>query len=234
MNIVRWGILFLVLMGVAAAQSVPLSGSYGFLANAYQIDSAGSNGAALLGLMNFDGAGNVSGTVTLKPRSPIASNNTGTGNFTGTYSSNPDGTVTATLTFPFGTFTFDLVATDGGQGFQFVSTDTFGGGEVMFQGSSPQSLSASGGLPVKLFNSALNGGMPVSSLTGVTPAGGGPTVYTATSTTGSGPVQCPDGSTGTWTGSLSNLTIVTNASGGSLAGNSWRLSFSGPVEAIPF
>jgi hypothetical protein len=45
------------------------------------------------------------------------------GTFTGTYSSNPDGTGTATLTLDAGiTFTFAIVITDGGQGLQLVAT----------------------------------------------------------------------------------------------------------------
>jgi hypothetical protein len=47
----------------------------------------------------------------------------GHGTFTGTYSSNPDGTGTATLTLDAGiTFKFAIVITDGGQGLQLVAT----------------------------------------------------------------------------------------------------------------
>jgi hypothetical protein len=45
----------------AAAQSTAPSGSYGFVVNAFQIDSNGANGGALVGIINFDGAGNVTG-----------------------------------------------------------------------------------------------------------------------------------------------------------------------------
>ena len=67
---------------LAAAQSNTLSGSFGFLLN-------DSGGLAVLGVMNFDGAGNVTGSYTGRsngghPQSPP-------GTFTGTYSSMPNG-----------------------------------------------------------------------------------------------------------------------------------------------
>jgi hypothetical protein len=74
----------------AAAQSTSPSGSYGFVINAFQIDSNGANGGALVGVMNFDGAGNVTGTATLRPRDTNAQNaQAAPTTFTGTYSSNP-------------------------------------------------------------------------------------------------------------------------------------------------
>jgi hypothetical protein len=42
-----------------AAQSPSPSGTFGFLANASQIDSNGSNGGAFLGVLTFDGVSNV-------------------------------------------------------------------------------------------------------------------------------------------------------------------------------
>src|SRR2546430_1506452 len=146
--------------------------TYGFVANAYQTDSSGQNGGALVGLMNFDGAGNVSGTFTIKPRNPNRNNTFAirSDSFTGTYSSNPDGTISAKLAFFFGPVTFDMVATNGGQGLQFVSTDTYGGTSSQIRGSSLQSLG--GGLPIKLFFPSANGSLPVS-LRGVTAAAAG-------------------------------------------------------------
>jgi len=74
----------------AAAQSTAPSGSYGFVVNAFQIDSNGANGGALVGIINFDGAGNVTGTATVKPRDTNAQNaQAAPTTFTGTYSSNP-------------------------------------------------------------------------------------------------------------------------------------------------
>src|SRR5271165_3915023 len=72
-----------LLSSLASAQSDSLSGSFGFLLNV-------TPGAlAVLGVMNFDGAGNVTGTYTGRsngghPQSPP-------GTFTGTYSSMPNG-----------------------------------------------------------------------------------------------------------------------------------------------
>jgi hypothetical protein len=40
---------------IAAAQSKSPSGTYGFVLNAAQIDSAGETGLAAVGLMTFDG-----------------------------------------------------------------------------------------------------------------------------------------------------------------------------------
>ena len=72
-----------------AAQSTSPSSSYGFVVGSSQIDSVGDNGAAFLGVINFDGAGNVIGTATGKPRGtnaqntrPVSSAFTGTGSVT--------------------------------------------------------------------------------------------------------------------------------------------------------
>src|SRR2546430_5975901 len=94
-------ITFTLLLRAAIGQSTAPSGTYGFVANAYQIDSSGQNAGALMGLMNFDGAGNVSGTFTIKPRNPNRNNTFAirSDSFTGTYSSNPDGTISAKLAF---------------------------------------------------------------------------------------------------------------------------------------
>jgi hypothetical protein len=50
--------------GSVAAQSAPLSGSYGFLINASYADPSNNYGFALLGVMNFDGVGNITGSYT--------------------------------------------------------------------------------------------------------------------------------------------------------------------------
>jgi len=50
-----------------AAQSTSPSGSFGFLINASYSDPYQTNGSAFLGLMNFDGAGNVTGSYTSEP-----------------------------------------------------------------------------------------------------------------------------------------------------------------------
>jgi hypothetical protein len=109
-------VLTLTLLRAAAAQSMPPSGAFGFVGGVSQIDSNGGNGGAILGLLNFDGAGNVTGTATVKPRStdnqraqPVPSK------VTGTDSSNPDGTGSLTLAYDVGfSATFAMVATNGG------------------------------------------------------------------------------------------------------------------------
>jgi hypothetical protein len=196
-----------------AAQSTSPSGSFGFVVNAFQIDSNGSNGGAVLGVMNFDGAGNVTGTATLKPRNTNAQNAQPVPTtFTGTYSSNPDGTGSVTLSFDVGIgATLAMVTTDGGQGMQLLSTDCSNcGANVSLQG---QALSLTGGLPVSLFFQGATGNIPLS-LSGVNSAGSGTTIYTAAATTGSGTAQCPDGSSGTWTASVPTLTIALNGGAG--------------------
>jgi hypothetical protein len=206
-----------------AAQSTSPSGSFGFVGGVSQIDSNGSNGGALLGVMNFDGAGNVTGTGTLKPRDTNNQNAQAVPTtFTGTYSSNPDGTGSLTLNFDVGfSATFAVVTTDGGQGFQFVETDcTPCGADAPLQG---QALSLSGGLPIALFLQGATGNIPLS-LTGVNSAGGGAIVYTAAAATGSGTAQCPDGSKGTWTASVPTLTVALNG-GGSVHGNFFAAVF---------
>lgn len=232
-----------------AAQNASPSGSFGFVANAYQMDSGGQNGLALVGIMNFDGAGNVSGPVIAKPRSTFGT--TVPASFTGTYTSSPDGASSVTLAFDLGfPLTFAVVPTEGGQGFQLLSTDTPGATGPAFRG---QGLSFSGPLPIGLLFQGATGNIPLS-LTGVRGAGAGGaplpgpgiTVYTAAAATGSGTARCPDGSMGTWTASVPALTIVTNDQSGNflatVAGtlcgrpNTMNLSglaiFNGPTLAL--
>jgi hypothetical protein len=187
------------------------SGSYGFVVNAFQIDSNGANGGAVLGVINFDGAGNAAGTATLKPRDTNAQNAQPVPTtFTGTYSSNPDGTGSAKLAFDIGFgATFTMVTTDGGEGIQLLSTDcTPCGADVPLQ---LQGTSLSGALPMGLFFQGAMGNIPIS-LSNVTKSSGGPTsfVYAADLATGSGTALCPDGSTGTWTASVRTVTLAVN------------------------
>jgi hypothetical protein len=119
-------VLTLTLIGsFAYAQSMP-SGSYGYLLNASYSDPSQTNGSALLGVMNFDGAGNVTGSYTSEPDTQPAHTNAGA--LTGTYTSNPDGAGSVTIKLDTGTtLTFAMVITDGGQGLQLVATDCSGG-----------------------------------------------------------------------------------------------------------
>ena len=81
-----------VLQAIWQADASFPSGSFGFMASAYQMDSGGENGLALVGIMNFDGAGNVSGPAIGKHRSTNPGEPAVPTSFTGTYKSNPDGT----------------------------------------------------------------------------------------------------------------------------------------------
>ena len=207
--------LFLMLPA-ALAQNTPPSGSYGFLVNASQIDSNGSNGGAILGVMNFDGAGNVSGSGTFKPRSTNGQDAQAIPtSFNGTYSGNPDGTGTATLVFDIGlNATLAVVTTDGGHVLQLLQTGcTPCGIDFPLQGAAgATSFTITGGLPISLFYNGAKGNIPVT-LSGASSAGGGALVFTAAPATGTGTAQCPDGTTGTWTASTPTLTLVVNGAG---------------------
>jgi hypothetical protein len=107
-----------LLCSSAAAQSNSLSGSFGFLLNH-------SGGLAVLGVMNFDGAGNVTGTYTARSNGGHPQS---TGTFTGTYSSMPNGVGlkpgSIIIALDMGTtVSLDMVITDGGQGLQLVATN---------------------------------------------------------------------------------------------------------------
>lgn len=121
----RVSLLMLTLtLAAVSAQTMPASGSFGLLMNASYSDLSNNNGFTILAVINFDGAGNVSGTYTVElGSSPSNTSQPITGTFTGTYTSNPDGTGTVTTTADNGTkFTFAMVTTEGGQAFQLVAT----------------------------------------------------------------------------------------------------------------
>jgi hypothetical protein len=208
--------LSLALACSVAAQATAPSGPYGFVVNASQIDSAGANGGALIGIMNFDGAGNVSGNAILKPRNPDPQQAQAVPTaLTGTYSTNPDGTgaVTLSLDIGFG-ITFAMVTTEGGQGIQLMQTDCDPcGADFTVQGQAGATGSLSGAMPIALFYPGATGTIPVTLSAGISASTGTP-VYTAAAASGNGAAQCPDGSTGTWTASVPALTVVLNGSGG--------------------
>jgi hypothetical protein len=93
-----------------------LNGSYG-----YQL-SFTPFPAATLGTMNFDGAGNVTGSLTSTSQGGAIN----FGAFTGTYSINSDNTGTINLVQPSGQpgATFAFVLTDGGSQLLLLRTDT--------------------------------------------------------------------------------------------------------------
>ena len=118
--------VFVLTLSAVSAQSTPTRGSFGFLINAWFSSSAvDATGVAILGVMNFDGTGNVTGPYTYEvdARGLLAAKTT-TGTFTGTYSSNPDGAGSATIALDAGiTLTLAIVTSDGGQSLQLVATD---------------------------------------------------------------------------------------------------------------
>jgi hypothetical protein len=106
-----------------------LSGSFGFLIQTSLANPSNDVGAAMLGIMNFDGAGNVSGPYTLEiSASGNQTAQTVTGTFMGTYSTNPDGTGSVTISTDMGlSLSFALVISDSGQSVQLVTTKLIGG-----------------------------------------------------------------------------------------------------------
>ncbi len=194
-----------------------LNGAYGFQIVANQLDSMGSNGGAIIGVLNFDGTGNVSGTGILKARTgQIQDGQTGQGSVSGTYTVNPDSTGIMTLQFDFGfSSTLAFTMTDGGKNLFFIdgprSTKPLTANPT-FQGS-PTSLS--GALPGSFFVPGATGTIPLtftrsSSNTDV------PSIYTLSAPgTGQGTLICDDGTTGTWQASVPSATAaVVNPDGG--------------------
>ena len=195
------------------AQSPSPSGTFGFVVGVSQIDSNGDNGGALVGLITFDGAGNVTGNAIIKPRSTNAKDAQAVPSpFNGTYSSNSDGTGSVMINFDIGfSATFFFAATGGGQGLYLVGADCSPCGADVPLRVQGQGTSLAGDLPVALVFNGANGTIPLT-LSNVTKDVGGPTaiVYTALGATGSGTAQCADGSAGTWTANVPVVTVVVN------------------------
>jgi hypothetical protein len=213
-------LLFIAVAGLA--QSGPsLNGTYAVLAGAKQYDSFGETGGAILSVLNFDGAGNVSGTAVLKGRTgEPRDGDTGTSAVQGTYTTNADGTGAATLNFTDFQLSVKLamVITDGGKSIQFAdapgsigpaalnpalqgSPDRVAGvvpGGFFLQGFRP-GAQASGTIPLTL-NRTYNDGVAVYSL--------------AAPATGSGTVTCPDGTSGNWSATIPSITAVMNNASG--------------------
>ena len=137
----------------ASAQAVAPNGSYGILLNQWK-DANSNNISAILGVLNFDGAGNVTGTYTLvTTKNPTAA----TGTWTGTYSGNPDGSNTVNLTFDVGgTITAAVMVTDGGNALQILLT----GGSLLKPGQvingTGRIQSAQGSMPAGNYGYLIN------------------------------------------------------------------------------
>jgi len=180
--------------------------------NGHLTDSspAEMSGQAILGVMNFDGMGGVTGTYTFVQGASHENGNpsqTNTGTFTGTYSANPDGTGSLIVLPDSGdSLTFTIVTTDGGQGFQMVETSCHCAQlGIPFQGTVS---SISGSVPMSLFLDSANGGISLT-LPGTT--SGGATVYSGAGTHANGTLTCDDGTNGNWSASVPAITLVGQA-----------------------
>jgi hypothetical protein len=118
------GFAYFAPQNLLRAQSSSPSGSYSFLITPSFSSTSDATGLAILGVMNFDGAGNVTGPYTYEVDANSAqAPKTTTGTFTGTFSSNPDGTGSVTIALDAGiTLTLATVTSEGGQSLQFVAT----------------------------------------------------------------------------------------------------------------
>ena len=132
----------LAMAGTAVAQAVPPQvGPYGFVVNtASSNNPCVQGGSGILGVINFDGVGGITGSYTLElgtggqcggPQQPV----TVPGNLTGTYVANPDGltwTTTLDLHVVTGNFdehvigTFVMVVSGQGRGLQLALTGCTG------------------------------------------------------------------------------------------------------------
>lgn len=135
----------------ASAQVTSPNGSYGILLNQWK-DANSNNASALLGLLNFDGAGNITGSYTL-----VSKNAPATGTLKGTYSGNSDGSNTVHLIFDAGaTATAAIAVTDGGTGLQLLVT----GGSLIKPGQvvsgTGRIVTAQGTMPAGSYGYLLN------------------------------------------------------------------------------
>ena len=143
-------ILGLCFAFLAPAQVTSPNGSYGILVNQWK-DSNSNAASSFLGVLTFNGAGNVSGSYTLvrKDYSVL------TGTLTGTYSGNPDASNTVSLTFDVGaTLIASVAVTDGGAGLQIMVTG--GTATKVGQVITGTGRVQSGGMPTGSFGMLLN------------------------------------------------------------------------------
>jgi hypothetical protein len=109
-----------------AAQGVGLTGSYGFTATASYSGASNSGTLALVGVLTFDGSGNLNGSETViqpDPSPNATAVKSQTFPFAGTYMVNAGGTGTMMIQLPDNsTIPVSFVITDGGSGLMFVQT----------------------------------------------------------------------------------------------------------------
>jgi hypothetical protein len=186
-----------------SAQSISPIGSFGFVLNATYPDPSSNSGAALFGVMNFDGAGSVDGSgafINGATGGQVAQTVSGT--FTGTYSSNPDGTGAVTMDLGDGLILkLTMVITDGGESLQFVATGcTFPCGATLFSGVArlTRAVLLKGAYGFQLNNSVLAGG--TIGVIGFDGAGNATLSFTSTGAgvTGGQPIVMTGTQTGTY------------------------------------
>lgn len=192
----------------SAGQSAVVAGSYGFLANAHQMDTAGWTGGAFLGVMNIGEDGNVTGTLTFQGRDTVdPASQLGILAFKGTYSAGADGAGKLDLVFDDGeTSSLAVVTADGGHTLQFISP-AFGGANIVLNGSN---LSLTAALPASAIVQGAEGFITPKVQRPDSP---GATVFTGGGETASGNVTCGDGSSGNWTITVENLTVAATGAG---------------------
>jgi hypothetical protein len=231
----------LFMTGTVAAQVAPPVGPYGFVLNATYDFPFQRGGVAMLGVMNFDGAGNVSGPYALEvgsggvsPKQSIA------GSFTGTYSTNPDGTGTISMALDNGdNLTLIMVIENNSRGLQLAATSWCSGpachlvpsvvsgvGEAQFNGG-PHPIHTGfliGSYGVQLTKSAPTEG---TSLQVVTFDGAG-NVTTSGTFVAPGPNVQSGTLTGTYTVNPNGTgTITFPPQPGSLLGQTWAFVITG-------
>ena len=201
----------LAVSSLARAQTAP-EGTYGFEANAATNNPLGQGGGAVLGLINFDASGGVSGSYVLQQG---ANSNrlqqTVNGALTGAYSGNPDGTGALNLQFDAGfSFTFATVLTEGGQGIQLVSTSggggvsNLGGGSILMKGPFN---SLTGTLPASVFFDGASGDVTLPASPLAKPVDG-TLVFSSSGASSSGTLVCDGGSPGTWSATVAAFTMA--------------------------
>ena len=197
----------LVLELDTASSGAALSGSFGYLLSASSANPSQTTGVALLGVLNLDGAGNLTGTYTFQTGATDPKGaRTLSGTLTGSYSTNSNGSGTMMLNPDSGgSLALAFVITDGGQAAQLVVTSSPGPGVDLSNGV--LSGVARGAVPGPLqgtFGFALNNNpMPAGTIGVLSFDGAGGATVSFTSAGPGGQTMQPQVSTGNLTGSYS-------------------------------
>jgi hypothetical protein len=186
------------------AQTAP-SRSYGLLITSVVSSTSNDTGTALLGILNLDGAGGLTGSYNIQTGGMPGNS----GTFSGSYATNPDGSGTMSLTFANGpTLNLTTVTTDAGQGLLLAVTDCTGQcdlGGIVITGVARQLYT---GTPIGNFGFIFNYSPQAARAIGVLSldGAGNATMSAAFLSAGSGPDNDPHKSpaqSGTMTGTYS-------------------------------